>query len=71
MRSPTCAQTVFTEFVSASVRVIGPKFSPPALASGAPLIVLGDEPFTIESGLNLPLSRAAAAVTVLNVDPGG
>ena len=38
---------------------------------GTPLIVRGDEPSTIESGVYLPLSSAAAAVTTLNVEPGG
>ena len=71
MLSPTCAQTVFTELVSASVRLIGPKSSPPELASGTPLTSRGDEPSTTESGVYLPLSSAAAAVTTLNVEPGG
>ena len=62
---------MLTEFVSASVSVIGPKSWPPEFSSGAPLIVFGDEPSTIESGLNLPLSSAAVAVTTLKVEPGG
>ncbi len=69
--SPTCAHTVFTELVRASVRLIGPKLAPPELASGAPLIVRGEEPSTTESGVNLPESSAAAAVTTLKVEPGG
>ena len=62
---------MLTELVSASVREMGPKLCPPELASGAPLIVLGEEPSMIVSGVTLPLSSAAAAVTTLNVEPGG
>ena len=69
--SPTWAKTVLTELVRASVRVIGPKSCPPEFASGTPLISCGEEPSTIESGVDLPLSSAAAAVTTLKVDPGG
>jgi hypothetical protein len=61
---------VFTEWVSASVRLIGPKLSPPALLSGTPPIVFGDDPSTTDAGVNLPVSSAAAAVTTLNVEPG-
>ena len=71
MPSPTWAKTVLTELVSASVRVIGPKSCPPEFASGTPLTSRGEEPSMIESGLYLPLSRAAAAVTTLKVEPGG
>ena len=51
--------------------VIGPKSCPPEFASGTPLTSRGEEPSMIESGLNLPLSSAAAAVTTLKVEPGG
>jgi hypothetical protein len=71
IRSPTCAHTVLTEFVSASVMLIGPKSSPPAFSSGTPLIVLGEEPSITVSGLMAPLSSAAVAVTTLKVEPGG
>ena len=67
---PTCAQTVFTELVSASVRLTWPKLSPPELLSGTPPIVCGDEPSTDGLGLYLPVSSAAAAVTTLKVEPG-
>ena len=69
--SPTWAKTVFTELVSASVKEIAPKLWPPEFSSGTPEIVLGDEPSMIDSGLTLPLSSAAAAVTTLKVEPGG
>ena len=62
---------MLTELVSASVSVIGPKLCPPEFSSGAPLIVLGDEPSMIVSGVTLPLSSAAVAVTTLKVEPGG
>ena len=69
-RSPTCAKTVFTELVSASVNEIGPKSCPPEFSSGAPLIVLGEEPSMTVSGETLPVSSAAVAVTTLKVEPG-
>ena len=69
--SPTWAKTVLTEFVSASVNEIGPKFSPPKFASGTPLKVCGEAPSMIDSGVTLPVSSAAVAVTTLNVEPGG
>ncbi len=69
--SPTCANTVLTEFVSASVNEIGPKLWPPEFSSGTPEIVFGEEPSMIESGRTRPVSSAAAAVTTLNVEPGG
>ena len=50
---------------------IGPKLVPPALASGTPEISFGDEPSMIDSGVSLPLSSAAVAVTTLKVEPGG
>ena len=70
-RSPTCAQTVLTEFVSAVVSVTGPKSSLPKLESGTPPIVFGELPLSTESGVKRPLSSAAVAVTTLNVEPGG
>ena len=62
---------MLTELVSASVSEIGPKLSPPEFSSGTPLISLGEEPSMIVSGVTLPVSSAAVAVTTLNVDPGG
>ena len=62
---------MFTEFVSASVNEIGPKLAPPAFSSDTPEIVLGELPSITVSGLTLPLSSAAVAVTTLNVEPGG
>src|SRR3954452_20499079 len=67
----TWAQTVLTELVSAVVRSIEPKDSPPSLDSGTPEIVFGDEPSSTELGEYLPESMPATAVTVLKVDPGG
>ena len=61
---------MFTEFVSASVNEIGPKSCPPEFSSGAPLIVLGEEPSITVSGVTLPVSSAAVAVTTLKVEPG-
>src|SRR3954453_6147380 len=69
--SPISPKTVFTECVSASVREIDAKFSPPKFASGTPLIGLLFLPLICESGVYLPVSRPAAAVTTLNVEPGG
>ena len=51
--SPTWAKTVFTELVSASVNVIGPKFWPPELASGTPLMVLWGGPVDDRVGRDL------------------
>ncbi len=50
---------------------MGPKLWLRSLLSGTPEMVTGDLPLTIEFGVNLPLSIAAAAVTTLNVEPGG
>ena len=69
--SPTSAHTVLTEFVSASVSVMSPKSSSPKLLSGTPEIFLPFSPLTVESGVYLPVSSAAVAVTALNVEPGG
>ena len=52
--SPTSAHTVLTELVSASVRSMSPKSSPPKLFSGTPEIFLPFLPLTVESGLYLP-----------------
>ena len=69
--SPTSAQTVLIEFVSANVRSTSPKSSPPKLLSGTPEIVLPLRAVTRESGVYCPLSSAAAAVTTFIVEPGG
>ena len=47
--SPTWAQTVLTEFVSAKVRSMSPKSSPPALFNGTPEISLPFAPLTTDS----------------------
>ena len=62
---------MLTELVSASVKLIGPKLAPPAFSSGTPLTSLGEVPSITVSGVTLPLSSAAAAVTTLKVEPGG
>src|SRR5690242_12765346 len=69
--SATCANTVLTLSVSALVSVIGPKLWLLSLLSGTPEIVLGESPLMVESGVYLPLSMPAVAVTTLKVDPGG
>ena len=69
--SATSAQTVLTELVSAVVRGISPKLSPPAFSSGTPEITLPDSPLTVSSTSNSPLSSAAVAVTTFIVEPGG
>ena len=69
--TPTSAQTVLTECVSASVSVMSPKSSLPKLFSGVPEMTFPFLPLTRESGWYLPESIAAVAVTVLNVEPGG
>ena len=48
--SPTSAHTVLTELVSAKVRSMSPKSSPPKLFSGTPEIFLPFLPLTRESG---------------------
>src|ERR1700758_3419042 len=69
--SATCAHTVLTENVSAVVRSMFPKLWLLSFWSGTPEIVLGELPSTTEFGVYCPLSMAAAAVTTLNVEPGG
>src|SRR3954469_9656006 len=69
--SPISPKTVLTECVRASVSEIEAKFSPPKLASGTPLITLLFLPLICDCGVYLPESSAAAAVTTLNVEPGG
>ncbi len=69
--SPTCAKTVLTEWVSASVSEMSPKSSPPSFARGTPEILIPLSPLITESGVNWPLSSAAAAVTTFIVEPGG
>src|SRR5436189_6442384 len=69
--SPTCPQTVLTEWVSASVSEIEPNCSPPKFDSGTPPITFGEAPFSTDCGVNLPVSSAAAAMTTLNVEAGG
>ena len=49
--TPTSAQTVLTEFVSAWVSVIGPNCSPPKFDNGTPSMIFGDLPLTTESGV--------------------
>ena len=68
--SATCAQTVFTDFTSASVSVISPKLSLLSLCNGTPETSTPLRPLMVELGVNIPESIAAVAVTTLNVDPG-
>ena len=68
--SATWAQTVLTDFASASVSVIWPKLSFSSFCSGTPEIAHVVAPETVDSGVNLPLSIAAVAVTTLKVEPG-
>ncbi len=58
--------------MSASVSVTTPADSPPALHSGWPWTLVRQLPWPsiVVWGVNLPLSRAAVAVTTLNVEPG-
>src|SRR5215831_16887772 len=69
--SATWAHTVLTEKVSAVVRSMLPKLWLLSFWSGTPEMVLGESPLTTEFGVYFPLSIAAAAVTTLNVEPGG
>ena len=69
--SPISPNTVLTDLVKASVREIEEKSSPPKFWSGTPLMTLLFLPLICESGVYLPVSRAAAAVTTLKVEPGG
>ena len=68
--SPTWANTVLTELVSASVSEIEPNCSPPAFESGTPSMLIGELPLITELGVNFPVSSAAVAVTTLKVEPG-
>ena len=49
--SPISPNTVLTDLVSASVRVMSPKDSPPSLLRGTPEIVLPLRPLMRESGV--------------------
>ena len=49
--SPTSPNTVLTDLVSASVRVMSPKDSPASLVRGTPEIVLPLRPLMSESGV--------------------
>ena len=69
--SPAWAHQVLTELVRAVVIGMSPNCSPPEFESGTPSIAIGDRPLSTESGVNLPLSRAAVAVTTFIVEPGG
>ncbi len=68
--TPTCAQTVLTDFASASVSVISPRLSFSSFCNGTPEITTSLRPETTDCGVNFPLSIAAVAVTTLNVEPG-
>ena len=64
------------EYRSAIVRVallLPPQFQPSSLTSGTVVCGSGSSAgeFTLVSGVYLPLDSAAAAVTSLNVEPGG
>src|SRR5580704_3869936 len=71
---PTCSATwakiVLIEYVIAVVSVCGPQLLLPSLASGTPETRIGELPLMTESGVYWPLSIAAVAVTILNVEPG-
>ena len=69
--SATFAHAVLTELVSASLSVMSPKSSPPKFCSGVPEITWLFLPLIVESGVYLPESSAAVAVTVFIVEPGG
>ena len=58
------------ENVIAVVKVCGPQLRPSSLASGTPETMIGELPLITESGLYMPLSIAAVAVTILKVEPG-
>jgi hypothetical protein len=74
----TSANAVLQEKASAWVRVTSPplplaQVAPPKLDRVAPPVagrVMVDSPVTVESGV-YPFCSAAAAITILNVDPGG
>src|SRR5437763_9954911 len=69
--SATWAQIVLIEYVSAVVSDWGPHDWLPSFDSGTPETLIGELPFTVESGAYLPLSIAAVSVTTLKVEPGG
>ena len=73
--SPTCspswANQVLTELVSAVSRVIGPKLWLKSFCSGWPWTSSVPGASIVVSGVIVPLSSPAAAVTTLKVEPGG
>ena len=62
---------MLTEFVSAVSRVIEPQSWLKSLASGWPWTSSDPGALIVVSGVIVPLSRPAAAVTTLKVEPGG
>ena len=69
--SPSWANQVLTEFVSAVSRVIEPQSWLKSLASGWPWTSSEPGALIVVSGVIAPLSSPAAAVTTLKVEPGG
>ena len=70
-RSPTWANQVLTELVSASSRVRPEYEVPKSFSSGWPWTSSEPGASIGVSGVIVPLSSAAAAVTTLKVEPGG
>ena len=68
---PSWPNQVLTELVSAVSRAIGPKSSVKSLFSGWPSTSSEPGASIVVSGVIAPLSRPAAAVTTLKVEPGG
>ena len=69
--SPTWANQVLTELVRARVEGSGPKVVLKSFCSGRPSSSIEPGASIAVSGVIVPLSRPAAAVTTLKVEPGG
>jgi hypothetical protein len=69
--APTWANQVLTELVSAVSSAIGPQLWLKSLLSSCPSSMIVPGASIVVSGVIVPLSRAAAAVTTLKVEPGG
>ena len=59
------------ECTSPKRKSCGPGVSPRKLQSRGPVVSMHDGPGNRVSGVTVPASRAIAAVTTLNVEPGG
>ncbi len=68
---PSWPNQVLTELVRAVSRPIEPKSSLKSFCSGVPSTSSVPGALIVDSGVIVPLSSPAAAVTTLKVEPGG